>query len=34
MCRTELARYKVPTTIRFVPAIEIAASGKLVRRDA
>jgi acyl-coenzyme A synthetase/AMP-(fatty) acid ligase len=34
MCRTALARYKVPTTIRFVPAIEIAASGKLVRRDA
>jgi acyl-coenzyme A synthetase/AMP-(fatty) acid ligase len=34
MCRTALARHKVPATIRFVPAIEIAASGKVVRRDA
>jgi acyl-CoA synthetase (AMP-forming)/AMP-acid ligase II len=30
-CRGSLARYKVPATIRFVPAIEITASGKLVR---
>jgi len=30
-CRDALARYKVPTTIRFVPAIEVAASGKLAR---
>jgi acyl-CoA synthetase (AMP-forming)/AMP-acid ligase II len=30
-CRGALARYKVPAIIRFVPAIEVAASGKLVR---
>jgi acyl-coenzyme A synthetase/AMP-(fatty) acid ligase len=30
-CRGTLARYKVPATIRFVPAIEVAASGKLAR---
>jgi acyl-coenzyme A synthetase/AMP-(fatty) acid ligase len=30
-CRGELARYKVPASIRFVSAIEVAASGKMVR---
>lgn len=30
-CRSMLARYKVPATIRFVSAIEVAASGKLSR---
>jgi acyl-coenzyme A synthetase/AMP-(fatty) acid ligase len=30
-CRDALARHKVPATIRFVPALEVAASGKLVR---
>jgi acyl-CoA synthetase (AMP-forming)/AMP-acid ligase II len=30
-CRGTLARYKVPAVIRIVPAIEVAASGKLVR---
>ncbi|HVH81791.1 MAG TPA: fatty acid--CoA ligase family protein [Stellaceae bacterium] len=30
-CRGMLARYKVPAAIRFVPAIEVAASGKLAR---
>ena len=30
-CRGTLARHKVPATIRFVPAIEVAASGKLLR---
>jgi acyl-coenzyme A synthetase/AMP-(fatty) acid ligase len=30
-CRGALARYKVPAAVRFVPAIEVAASGKLVR---
>jgi acyl-coenzyme A synthetase/AMP-(fatty) acid ligase len=30
-CRGTLARYKVPATIRFVSAIEVAASGKLAR---
>jgi acyl-coenzyme A synthetase/AMP-(fatty) acid ligase len=31
MCRATLARHKVPATIRFVPAIEVGASGKLAR---
>jgi acyl-CoA synthetase (AMP-forming)/AMP-acid ligase II len=30
-CRQELARYKVPVAINFVPALNIAESGKLVR---
>ncbi len=30
-CRDALARHKVPASIRFVPAIEVAASGKLAR---
>ncbi|HXP04387.1 MAG TPA: fatty acid--CoA ligase family protein [Stellaceae bacterium] len=30
-CRTALARHKVPATIRFVPAIEVGASGKIAR---
>jgi len=30
-CRVTLARYKVPASIRFVPAIEVGASGKLAR---
>ncbi|HZK90816.1 MAG TPA: AMP-binding protein [Stellaceae bacterium] len=30
-CRAALARYKVPVSIRLVPAIEVAASGKLAR---
>jgi acyl-coenzyme A synthetase/AMP-(fatty) acid ligase len=33
-CRGALARHKVPATIRLVPAIEVAASGKLARRRA
>jgi acyl-coenzyme A synthetase/AMP-(fatty) acid ligase len=32
-CRDTLARYKVPASIRFVPAIEVAASGKLARAN-
>jgi len=32
-CRGTLARYKVPASIRFVPAIEVAASGKLSRAN-
>jgi len=32
-CRGTLARYKVPASIRFVPAIEVAASGKLARAN-
>jgi acyl-coenzyme A synthetase/AMP-(fatty) acid ligase len=34
MCRATLAPYKVPAVIRFVPALDVAASGKLVRSDA
>lgn len=30
-CRRALAPYKVPAAIRFVPSLEVAASGKLVR---
>jgi acyl-CoA synthetase (AMP-forming)/AMP-acid ligase II len=33
-CRSVLARYKVPASIRFVSAIEVAASGKLARGRA
>ena len=33
-CRTTLAAHKVPALIRFVPALEMSASGKLVRPSA
>jgi acyl-coenzyme A synthetase/AMP-(fatty) acid ligase len=33
-CRNGLAPHKVPATIKFVPALPIAPSGKLVRADA
>jgi acyl-coenzyme A synthetase/AMP-(fatty) acid ligase len=33
-CREALAAYKVPATIRVVPALEVSASGKLVRPNA
>jgi acyl-coenzyme A synthetase/AMP-(fatty) acid ligase len=33
-CRRGLAAHKVPITIRIVPALEVSASGKLVRPDA
>lgn len=33
-CRKTLASYKVPAMIRFVPSLQVSASGKLVRRDA
>jgi acyl-coenzyme A synthetase/AMP-(fatty) acid ligase len=32
-CRVTLARYKVPASIRLVPAIEVGASGKLARAN-
>ena len=32
-CRAKLAAYKVPVAIRFVPAIGVAPSGKLLRHD-
>jgi acyl-CoA synthetase (AMP-forming)/AMP-acid ligase II len=31
ICRANLAPHKVPATIHFVPALEIAAAGKLAR---
>ena len=31
-CRESLAPHKVPATIRFVPALAISETGKLVRR--
>jgi acyl-coenzyme A synthetase/AMP-(fatty) acid ligase len=34
LCREGLAQHKVPATIRFVPALAVAASGKLERRHA
>jgi acyl-coenzyme A synthetase/AMP-(fatty) acid ligase len=34
LCRARLAQYKVPVTIRFVPALPVAASGKLERHHA
>ncbi len=33
-CRRALAAHKVPTTLRFVPALELTAAGKLVRPGA
>lgn len=33
-CRKALAAHKVPASIRFVPTLEVGASGKLVRADA
>jgi acyl-coenzyme A synthetase/AMP-(fatty) acid ligase len=33
-CRRALAAHKVPASIRFVPALEVSAAGKLVRTDA
>jgi acyl-CoA synthetase (AMP-forming)/AMP-acid ligase II len=32
LCHDQLAPHKIPATIRFVPALEIAAAGKLARR--
>jgi acyl-coenzyme A synthetase/AMP-(fatty) acid ligase len=34
LCRARLAQHKVPAMIRFVPALSVAASGKLERRLA
>jgi acyl-coenzyme A synthetase/AMP-(fatty) acid ligase len=33
-CRRELARHKVPASIRFVPSLEVGAAGKLARPNA
>jgi len=34
ICRQSLPRHKVPATIDFVPALNLASSGKVTRRDA
>jgi acyl-coenzyme A synthetase/AMP-(fatty) acid ligase len=34
LCREALSAYKVPSAINFIPALTVAESGKLVRRDA
>ena len=34
ICHESLAAHKIPATIRCVPALEVAAAGKLVRHDA
>jgi acyl-coenzyme A synthetase/AMP-(fatty) acid ligase len=34
LCREALSAYKVPSAINFIPALTVADSGKLVRRDA
>ena len=34
LCRENLAPHKIPTTIRFVPALDVAAAGKLARHHA
>jgi acyl-coenzyme A synthetase/AMP-(fatty) acid ligase len=31
LCRRDLAPHKVPVTIRFVPSLELTATGKLLR---
>jgi acyl-CoA synthetase (AMP-forming)/AMP-acid ligase II len=33
-CRDTLAEYKVPAAIRIVPALDVAATGKLARQHA
>ena len=34
ICHESLAAHKIPATIRFVPAVEVAAAGKLARHHA
>jgi len=34
ICHESLAAHKIPTTIRFVPGLEVAAAGKLARQHA
>jgi acyl-coenzyme A synthetase/AMP-(fatty) acid ligase len=34
LCRTTLPAHKIPTSLRFVPSLDMAAAGKLVRGDA
>jgi acyl-coenzyme A synthetase/AMP-(fatty) acid ligase len=34
ICQERLARHKVPTTIQFVPNLNVSATGKLIRQNA
>jgi len=34
ICRANLAAHKIPVTIRFVPALDVAAAGKLARHES
>ena len=34
LCRATLAAYKIPASLRFVPALDVAAAGKLARGSA
>jgi acyl-CoA synthetase (AMP-forming)/AMP-acid ligase II len=34
LCRESLSRHKVPAAVNFVPALAVAATGKVVRHDA
>jgi acyl-coenzyme A synthetase/AMP-(fatty) acid ligase len=34
LCREALPRHKIPASISFVPALDVAASGKLARRQS
>ena len=34
LCNENLAAHKVPATLRFVPALDVAAAGKLARHHA
>jgi acyl-coenzyme A synthetase/AMP-(fatty) acid ligase len=34
LCREVLPRHKIPAVINFVPALAVAATGKLVRENA
>jgi acyl-coenzyme A synthetase/AMP-(fatty) acid ligase len=34
LCRSQLAPHKIPATLRFVAALDVADAGKLARRDA
>jgi acyl-coenzyme A synthetase/AMP-(fatty) acid ligase len=34
LCRESLSSYKVPAAINFIPALTVAESGKVLRRNA
>jgi acyl-coenzyme A synthetase/AMP-(fatty) acid ligase len=34
LCNENLAAHKIPAMLRFVPALDVAAAGKLARHDA